>query len=284
MTASDTEATRAKTDLTPLQPGPAHGEAETPSAAGKLTLAIDIGGTRLKGALLDEAGRVVARPARVNTPHPCPPELALATLLPALDKLGRFDRISVGFPGVVRRGMVLTAPNLGTPAWRNFPLVRELAARLGKPGRMLNDATVQGLGVIGGQGLECVLTLGTGMGFALFHDGLPAPQLELGQHHARKNDNYDQYIGNAALRSIGRKKWNRRLKRVLEQVYELVTYDMLYLGGGNAKLIDFDLPAGARVVSNEAGITGGVRLWDAKLDGAFPEEAAEPARPALVMA
>ena len=149
---------------------------------------------------------------------------------------------------------------------------------------MLNDATVQGLGVIGGHGLECVLTLGTGMGFALFHDGLPAPQLELGQHHARKNDNYDQYIGNAALRSIGRKKWNRRLKRVIEQVYELVTYDTLYIGGGNAKLIDFDLPAGARVVSNEAGITGGVKLWDPKLDGAFPEEAAEPARPALVMA
>ena len=253
-------------------------------SAGKLTLAIDVGGTRLKGALLDEAGHVVAGPARVNTPHPCPPELALSTLLPALEKLGRFDRISVGFPGVVRRGMVLTAPNLGTPAWRNFPLARELSARLGKPCRMLNDATVQGLGVIGGRGLECVLTLGTGMGFALFHDGLPAPQLELGQHHARKNDNYDQYIGNAALRSVGRKKWNRRLKRVLEQVYELVTYDTLYIGGGNAKLIDFDLPQGAQVVSNEAGITGGVRLWDPKLDGAFPEEAAEPARPALVMA
>jgi polyphosphate glucokinase len=251
---------------------------------GPLTLAIDVGGTRLKGAVLDAGGHVTAGPARVNTPHPCPPELALSTLLPALEQLGHFDRVSVGFPGVVRSGVVLTAPNLGTPSWAHYPLVHELSTRLGKPVRMLNDATVQGLGVIGGHGLECVLTLGTGMGFALFREGLPAPQLELGQHHARKNANYDQYIGNAALRSIGRKKWNRRLRRVLEQVYELVTYDTLYIGGGNAKLIDIDLPMNAHIVSNEAGITGGVRLWDAKLDGAFPEEKAQPARPALVMA
>ena len=251
---------------------------------GALTLAIDVGGTRLKGAVLDASGRVVAGPGRVATPHPCPPELALDTLLPVLAKLGPFDRVSVGFPGVVRNGVVLTAPNLGTPAWRNFPLARRLGERLGKPARMLNDATVQGLGVIGGRGLECVLTLGTGMGFALFRDGLPAPQLELGQHHARKNASYDAYIGNLALRSIGRKKWNRRLGRVLAQVYDLVTYETLYIGGGNAKLIDIDLPPGAQIVSNEAGITGGVRLWDHALDGAFPEEAPASAHPALVMA
>ncbi len=238
--------------------------------ASPLTLAIDVGGTRLKGAILDPVGQPAAGPTRVNTPHPCPPEAALAVLLPGLEGLGHFDRISVGFPGVVRNGVVLTAPNLGTEAWRGFPLAAQLEARLGKPARMLNDATVQGLGVIGGQGLECVLTLGTGMGFALFRDGLPAPQLELGQHHARKNDTYDAYIGNAALRSIGRKKWNRRLKRVLEQVYSLVTYDTLYLGGGNAKVIDIALPRQAHIVSNEAGITGGVRLWDKKLDVLFP--------------
>ncbi len=215
------------------------------------------------------------RPAS-RRPHPCPPEAALAALLPALAPLGHFDRISVGFPGVVRNGAVLTAPNLGNKFWHNFPLASALSEQLGKPARMLNDATVQGLGVIGGHGLECVLTFGTGMGFALFREGVPAPQLELGQHHARKNANYDQYVGNAALHSVGPKKWNRRVARVLQQVWELVTYDALYLGGGNAKLIRLDLPRGAHIVSNEAGITGGVRLWDHKLDSAFPEEATAP--------
>src|SRR5579883_1445695 len=145
---ADTVTTPVATPVADTVASPAAGEtapaSHAPAGAGLLTLAIDIGGTRLKGAVLDENGHIVAGPARVNTPHPCPPELALTTLLPALEQLGRFDRISVGFPGVVRRGVVLTAPNLGTPAWRNFPLVRQLATRLGKPARMLNDATVQG--------------------------------------------------------------------------------------------------------------------------------------------
>ena len=109
--------------------------------------------------------------------------------------LGHFDRVSVGFPGVVRQGQVLTAPNLGTPAWRHFPLTSALTDKLGKPARMLNDAEVQGLGVISGKGLECVITLGTGMGFALFQDGRPAPHLELSQHPLHKGKTYDQFIG-----------------------------------------------------------------------------------------
>ena len=99
--------------------------------------------------------------------------------------LGRFQRISIGFPGVVRGGRVLTAPNLGTEAWHGFPLAAALAERLGAPARLANDATVQGLGVIAGHGLECVITLGTGMGFALFEDGRPGPHLELSQHPVR---------------------------------------------------------------------------------------------------
>ena len=135
---------------------------------GKLTLAIDIGGTRLKAGLLDQNGEMVAGPNRVNTPpHPVP-QVVVDALVGLARPMGSFDRISVGFPGVVRRGQVLTAPNLGTPDWRNFPLAASLTDKLGKPARMLNDAEVQGLGVISGKGLECVITLGTGMGFALF--------------------------------------------------------------------------------------------------------------------
>ena len=147
---------------------------DPPGKKGKVTLAIDVGGTRLKAGLLDQNGDMVAGPNRISTPPHPTPQLVLEALAGLAHPLGDFDRISVGFPGVVRQGQVLTAPNLGTPEWRNFPLAASLTDKLGKPARMLNDAEVQGLGVISGKGLECVVTLGTGMGFSLFQDGHPS--------------------------------------------------------------------------------------------------------------
>ncbi len=244
---------------------------------GPLTLAIDIGGTRLKAGILDGAGALAAGPARVNTPTTATPDAVLAALSGIIPPLGPFDRVSIGFPGVVRHGTVYTAPNLGTLVWHGFPLAQELSQRLGKPARLLNDASVQGLGVIDGTGLECVITLGTGFGFAMFEDGRLAPHLELGQHIARGKRTYDQYLGNRAFQKIGPRRWNRRLGKALVGLETLVTYDVLLIGGGNAKHIDFRLPENARVVSNAAGITGGVRLWDEKLDPFFPDLTARPA-------
>jgi polyphosphate glucokinase len=236
---------------------------------GKLTLAIDVGGTRLKVGLLDQNGDMVAGPNRVNTPQHPNPQVVVDALVGLAAPLGDFDRISVGFPGVVRHGQVLTAPNLGTLEWQHFPLAASLTDKLGKPARMLNDAEVQGLGVISGKGLECVITLGTGMGFALFQDGLPVPHLELSQHPIHKGKTYDQFIGVVAFREVGRKRWNRRLRRVLACITTLVGFDTLYIGGGNAKQMDLELAPNIRPVSNEAGITGGVKLWDTTLDPMF---------------
>lgn len=237
-----------------------------------LTLAIDIGGTRLKAGILDAAGQMVAGPNRVNTPgHPAP-QVVVESLVDLATPLGAFDRVSVGFPGVVRKGQVLTAPNLGTEDWRHFPLAASLTDKLSRPVRMLNDAEVQGLGVIAGKGLECVITLGTGMGFSLFQDGHPAPHLELSQHPIHKGKTYDQFLGNVAYKEVGRKRWNRRLQRALACITTLVGYDMLYIGGGNAKNIDIDLAPNIKPVSNGAGITGGVRLWDKALDRVFASE------------
>src|ERR1700693_227897 len=111
-----------------------------------LTLAIDIGGTRLKAGVLTPDGAEAASPARVNTPRPATPDPVIAALEELVRPLGRFQRISVGFPGVTRGGRVLTAPNLDTKAWRGFPLAKTLADRFGAPARLTNDATVQGLG------------------------------------------------------------------------------------------------------------------------------------------
>jgi polyphosphate glucokinase len=252
------------TPVTALQAVP-----QATQPAGPITLAIDIGGTRLKAGLLDADGKMITGPNRVDTPHPADTDVVVPALVKLARGLGNFDRISVGFPGVVRKGHVLTAPNLGNDAWHRFPLAATLTERLGKPVRMMNDAEVQGLGVISRKGLECAITLGTGMGFALFLDGFPAPHLELSQHPVHKGKTYDEFIGVAAYKDVGRKRWNRRLNRVLTNINTLVGYDTLYIGGGDAKHIDITLPPNTRVVSNEAGITGGVRLWDTSLDPLF---------------
>jgi polyphosphate glucokinase len=238
------------------------------SAEGSRTLAIDIGGTRLKGGILDAGGKLAGEPVRVDTPHN-DPEAAVSALVSMVRPLGEFDRVSVGFPGVVRRGVVLTAPNLGTDVWHDFPLAKRLCEEFGKPVRLLNDASVQGLGVISGEGLECVITLGTGFGFALFHSGRLAPHLELGQHPVRKDKTYDQYLGNAALQDVGKKKWNKRVKRAIGFLTTLLDYDTLYVGGGNAKHITVDLPGNVHIVPNAAGITGGVRLWSDRMDETY---------------
>ena len=232
-----------------------------PASPGPITLALDIGGTGLKAGRLDPEGAMIGERMRVPTPHPSPPSVVVPALIGMGQALAPFDRISVGFPGVVRAGRVLTAPNLGTQDWSGFDLGAALQESLGRPVRVENDATVQGLGVIKGEGLECVITLGTGFGFALYQNGRVGPHLELSQHICRGKKTYDQYVGVVALKRIGAKKWRRRVQRVLTQLRTLINFDALYIGGGDARLIDFALPADVHIVSNDAGITGGVRLW-----------------------
>jgi polyphosphate glucokinase len=233
------------------------------------TLAIDIGATGLKAGVLDDDGNLVVPNSRVPTPRKASPDAVVEALQTLVQPMGDFDRISIGFPGVVRAGHVMTAPNLGNVAWRDYPLAAVLTDRLGKPVRMLNDATVHGLGVITRTGLECVVTLGTGFGFALFDNGRLTPHLELAHHPIRTDKDYDQYVGDAALKSIGRKRWNARVAQALSCVKNLTNYDLLHLGGGNARKIKFALEPNIHIVPNEAGILGGVRLWDPSLDSAF---------------
>lgn len=243
---------------------------------GPLTLAIDIGGTGLKAGVLDAAGTMVGSRARVETPHPAPPEAVVPALVGLAHCLGAFERVSVGFPGVVKGTRVITAPNLGTEAWAGYDLGGVLEDRLGRPVRVLNDATVQGLGVIAGQGVECVITLGTGFGFALYQDGRLTPHLELSQHICRGRKTYDQYLGVRELERIGKARWRRRVQKMLTQLRVLVNWDTLYIGGGDARLVDFALAADVKIVSNAAGITGGVRLWDARMDEDFTAHASLP--------
>jgi len=240
-----------------------------PAAIPPVTLGIDIGGSNIKAAAVDATGKLLAEPVRAATPKPATPEAVLASIASLVIASPSFDRISVGFPGVVRGGEVVTAPNLGTSFWAGFAMIAALAQRFGVPVRMLNDAVVQGLGVVEGPGLECVVTLGTGVGCALFRDRRLLLELELGQHRARKGKSYDQYAGQAALAAKGPVAWNRRVRKVITSVLELTNCDRLYIGGGNARKITFEPPPQVKIVSNAAGITGGVRLWEPVLDDHF---------------
>ncbi len=246
------------------------------TAPGPATLAIDIGGTHLKASVLDPTGAMIVPRRSVPTPHPCPPDTLLATLADLVAPLPKADRISAGFPGMVRDGRVLTAPHLGTSDWAGYPLEHALATRFGAPARLLNDADMQGLGAIGGVGLEFVLTLGTGAGTALFRDGVLMPHLELAHHPVHNASTYDDYIGAAALKSVGERHWNRRVRRVLAIIDALLLPDAIIIGGGNNARLHGTLPAKVRLVSNDAGITGGVAAWSLPPDQR-PEKPRNPA-------
>jgi len=224
------------------------------------TLAIDIGGTGLKALLLGADGRALTDRVRVETPRPATP----AALLPAIGKLieplGAFDRISIGFPGVVVDGVTLTAPSL-SKQWRGFDLAKAVTEQLGRPVRVCNDAGVQGYGVIAGQGVEMVLTLGTGLGCAVYCDGAYVPNLELAHHPFGNGKTYEEYVGAKALDDVGKKKWNRRVGKVIAQIQPVWNPRHLYLGGGNAKHLTIELPDNVTITSNVAGLMGGIVLW-----------------------
>jgi polyphosphate glucokinase len=226
------------------------------------TLAIDIGGSGIKAALLDSDGSIIGNRQRVPTPpKPVAPDALVRAIDEAVTPLGGFERVSVGFPGYVRDGRVLTAPNLGSEVLAGFDLQAALVRHWGKPVRVLNDADVQGFGAIQGQGVEMVLTLGTGAGTAIFRDGEIMTHLELAHHPVSGDKTYDEYIGNAAREKKGKKAWNKRVAKVIDILRVVVRFDHLYLGGGNAKHIIFPLPPDVTIVPNTEGLTGGIRLW-----------------------
>jgi polyphosphate glucokinase len=224
------------------------------------TLAIDIGGTGLKATILDPKGKPLHERVRVETPRPASPSAVIAALVALVEPLGAFDRISVGFPGVVVHGVTMSAPNLD-PAWRSFPLAAELQKRLKKPARALNDAGVQGFGVIKARGTEMVITLGTGMGCAIYVDGRYVPNIELAHHPFHKGKTYEEFIGQKALKRIGKKRWNKRVAHVLDQVQPIFNPKHIYLGGGNAKKLTIKLPRNVTITDNVAGLLGGIALW-----------------------
>ncbi len=255
---------------------PAAGDTVAPMATATLdTLAIDIGGTGLKASVLDRTGAMEHDRVRIDTPYPLAPAKLVTVLADLVKTLPRYDRVSVGFPGMVRDGRILSAPHFispdgpgGTPtaklsdAWACFDLQGELARELGKPTKVANDADLQGAAVVAGTGLELVLTLGTGLGTAMFHDGLLLPHLEFAHHPFRKGESYNEILGDAARKAVGHRKWQRRVHEAIDTFRALCFFDHCYIGGGNSARLDDKLPDDVTLVDNSAGILGGIKLWE----------------------
>jgi polyphosphate glucokinase len=244
-----------------------------------LTLAIDCGGTGIKGSVLDHDGRMIAKRIRVKTPYPLPPNRFVGVLEELARRLPAADRVTVGMPGMIRHGSVVTTPHYITKrgphspvepdlerAWRGFDARYTLESTLGLPTLVLNDAEVAGAGAVSGYGFEVVFTLGTGLGNAVFDNGVLLPHLEISRSPVRRGRIYDEYIGDKARKAIGQTAWSLRVRDAVLGLQPMLQWDHLFLGGGNAvKILPKHMRAlGPRVtvVPNDIGIVGGVKAWD----------------------
>jgi len=248
----------------------------TPNPHHPLTLAVDVGGTGLKASVLDADGAMVADRVKVPTPYPIPPDKLVTTLGKLVAPLPKAERASVGFPGMVRAGRVLSAPHFSTKhgpgssvddelvaLWSNFDLTTALTEAFGMPTKVANDADVQGAAVVSGNGLEFVMTLGTGFGSGLFYEGRMMPHLEIAHQPFRKGETYNDQIGEAARKEIGEERWNRRVQKAIKNMRAMMFFDHLYIGGGNSRrLVRDDLDDDITIVDNTAGILGGIKLWE----------------------
>jgi polyphosphate glucokinase len=211
-------------------------------------LVIDVGGTHVKLKVQgnDEVRKV-----------PSGPELTPGEMVGLVREATAdwdYDAVSIGYPGPVINGRIKADPvNLG-PGWAGF----DFAKALGKPVRIINDAAMQALGSYEG-GRMLFLGLGTGLGNTLIVDGVLAP-MELGHLPYKKGRSFEEYVGVAGLKRLGRRKWQEAVFDVVNRLKNALLPDYVVLGGGNAKKLD-ELPPDSRLGDNSNAFQGGVRLW-----------------------
>jgi polyphosphate glucokinase len=247
----------------------------TPSLSENI-LTIDIGGSFIKATVLSHEGAILQALNRMQTPPHATPEALLAAIKELVSDFHDYHKVSVGFPGYIKRGIICTAPNLSTDLWRGVNLNKLLTDALNKPVRIINDADLQGLGVASEQGLEMVITLGTGFGSALLLDGHLLPHFELAHHPVSNDETYDDFVGARALLEHGEKIWNERVQKVIKILKIVFNYDRLYIGGGNSARLNFTMDDNVSIITNVTGIIGGARLW--QLDDALFLKATDAVR------
>jgi polyphosphate glucokinase len=213
-------------------------------------LAVDIGGTNVK---------ILAAGQKEPRKFPSGPELSPREMVAGVRKLAqgwKYDVVSIGYPGPVIHGRVVSDPhNLGK-GWVGF----DFGKAFGKPVKIINDAAMQALGSYKG-GRMLYLGFGTGLGSTMIVDGILEP-MELA-HLSYKKATYEDYVGQRGLEKRGKKKWRRFVEDVVVRLSAALEPDDIVLGGGNSKKLK-DLPPGARLGDNANAFLGGFRLWEDK--------------------
>lgn len=233
-------------------------------------LGIDIGGSALKGAPVDAAsGRLLAPRLRLPTPQPATPAAVAATAAELVRHFAWTGPIGIGLPAVIRDGTVCTAANLDK-AWVGTAGAHLFATAAGQPVALLNDADAAGLAEMrfgagrGRPGTVLLVTVGTGLGTALFRDGVLVPNTEFG-HLLLRGKIAEQYASAAARERHGLsyRRWAKRLDRYLHRLEELLWPDLFIIGGGISKSHDKFLPhltvateTVPAALRNDAGIVG----------------------------
>jgi polyphosphate glucokinase len=211
-------------------------------------LVIDVGGTHIK---------VLATGRKTPIKIPSGPKMTASSMVRRVRKAvagWNYDAVSIGFPGAVVHGKPASEPrNLGD-GWVGF----KYKSAFGRPVAVINDAAMQALGSYKG-GRMLFLGLGTGLGSALIINGVVEP-MELAHLPYKKGRTYEDYVGKAGLKRLGKKKWRRHVLDVVTRLKAALEADDVVIGGGNAKLLD-TLPPGARLGTNDNAFLGGYRLW-----------------------
>ncbi len=214
----------------------------------KRVLAIDIGGSHVKTRL---SGRREMR--QFESGPAMTPRRMVAKVLEMNGDL-QYDVISIGYPGVVVHGKIITEPfNLGR-GWVGF----DFRKAFGRPTHLMNDAAMQALGSYEG-GRMLFLGLGTGLGSTLIVDGVVAP-MELAHLPYKRGRTYEDYVGDRGRRRLGPKKWRKAVLEIVEQLRQALEADYVVLGGGNARKLK-KLPKNARLGNNDFAFVGGFRIW-----------------------
>lgn len=211
-------------------------------------LVIDVGGSHVKCVATGHNS-----PVRFKSGPKLTPDRTVAGIL-KITKGWRFDAVSIGYPGVVRRGAIVHEPhNLGS-GWVGF----DFQAAFGCPVKIINDAAMQALGGYEG-GKMLFLGLGTGLGSALIVDGIIAA-MELGHLHHAHGRTYEDYLGKQGRKRLSNKKWKRKVGQVVAGFRNALQPDYIVLGGGNAAKLK-QLPPQTRLGDNAYAFRGGFRLW-----------------------
>jgi len=233
-------------------------------------LAIDVGGSHVKV-------RVSNR--RDMRQFVSGPDLTPAQMVAGVHDLTgdwNYTAVSIGYPGIVIHGKIVTEPhNLGR-GWVGF----NFREAFGRPTRVINDAALQAIGSYEG-GRMLFLGLGTGLGSAMIVDGI-VESMELAHMIYKKGRTYEDYVGDRGRRRLGPKKWRRAVADIVEKLRTALEADYVVLGGGNARKLK-KMPQGAHLGNNDFAFVGGFRMWRA--GGIFPRGAArrgaESTRPAV---